>query len=228
MSLVLYGAPLSPFVRKADAFIREKGVEHELESVNIMPMPDWFVEISPSRRIPVLRDKSVGTEGTPGTIPDSSAICAYVEKKHPEPALYPSDPFEFGRAAWLEEYSDSDLMGQIGMGIFRPIQFARFQKKEPDLDMARTTYKEKLPRCLDYLEGELDGGEFFVGGQLSIADISIATGLTQLVLVGGPLDQAKWPGLRAHYDRMTARPSFRPCLEISEKIVGTETFDLSA
>jgi glutathione S-transferase len=51
MSIILYGAPLSPFVRKADAMLREKGVEFELESVNIMPMPDWFVEISPARRI---------------------------------------------------------------------------------------------------------------------------------------------------------------------------------
>ena len=81
MSLILYGAPLSPFVRKVDAILREKGAEFELESVNIMPMPDWFKEISPARRIPVLRDLSVGKEGPVGTIPDSSAICAYVVSK---------------------------------------------------------------------------------------------------------------------------------------------------
>ena len=54
MSLILYGAPLSPFVRKVDITLREKGVPFELEPVNIMPMPDWFQEISPARRIPVL------------------------------------------------------------------------------------------------------------------------------------------------------------------------------
>ncbi len=94
MSLILYGAPLSPFVRKADALLREKGATFELESVNIMPMPDWFKEISPARRIPVLRDTSIGKEGPLGTIPDSSAICAYAERKFPEPALYPGDPYE--------------------------------------------------------------------------------------------------------------------------------------
>ena len=36
MSLVLYGAPLSPFVRKADVVLREKGIPFELESVNII------------------------------------------------------------------------------------------------------------------------------------------------------------------------------------------------
>jgi len=35
---------LSPCVRKADAFLREKGADSELENVNIMPMPDWFKE----------------------------------------------------------------------------------------------------------------------------------------------------------------------------------------
>ena len=122
MSLILYGAPLSPFVRKVDALLREKGADFELESVNIMPMPDWFKAISPARRIPVLRDTDVGEEGPLGTIPDSSAICAYVERKFPEPAIYPSDPYDHGRAVWLEEYCDTELAAVVGMGIFRPIR----------------------------------------------------------------------------------------------------------
>jgi len=60
------------------------------------------------RRIPVLRDTSVGEEGPPGTIPDSSAICAYVERKFPEPALYPSDAFEHGPTAKVH-----DLLHQV-------------------------------------------------------------------------------------------------------------------
>jgi len=74
MTLILYGAPLSPFVRKAEVVLREKGIPFESESVNILPMPDWFKAISPARRIPVLRDTSIGTEGRAGTLPDSSAI----------------------------------------------------------------------------------------------------------------------------------------------------------
>jgi len=228
MSLVLYGAPLSPFVRKADALLREKNVEFELESVNIMPMPDWFKEISPARRIPVLRDKSIGEEGTLGTIPDSSAICAYVEKKFPEPALYPSDPYAFARALWIEEFSDSEMMTSIGMGIFRPIQFARFQGKEPDVATAKKTYAEKLPRMFDYLEGELDGKSFLVGDAISIADIAVATALTQLTLVAGPLDASRWPGLAGHHENLSSRPSFKPCIEICHKIVKQDTLDLNA
>ena len=227
MSLILYGAPLSPFVRKADAMLREKGLEFALESVNIMPMPDWFKEISPARRIPVLRDTGVGTEGTLGTIPDSSAICAYIERLAPEPALYPSDAFEYGRAVWLEEYCDSELAGLVGMGIFRPIQFARFQGKEPDIDAAKKTFQTRLPRVFEYLEGELGNREFLVGDALSIADITLGSMLMQLELVAGELDAAKWPALSAFASRMRERPSFGPCLEICRKIVKQDPIDLA-
>jgi glutathione S-transferase len=228
MSIILYGAPLSPFVRKADALLREKGAEFELQSVNIMPMPDWFKEISPARRIPVLRDTSIGEEGPQGTIPDSSAICAYAERKFPEPPLYPSDPYEHGRAVWIEEYSDTELATAIGLGIFRPIQFARFQGKEPDVETARKTYAEQLPRPLDYLEGEIGAGEWLVGDALSIADVSVACQLVQLELVAGPLDATRWPGVAGLVERMKKRESFAPCIAICRKIVKQAPIDLRA
>ncbi|MDH3686022.1 MAG: glutathione S-transferase family protein [Myxococcales bacterium] len=226
MSIILYGAPLSPFVRKVDVCLREKGAEFELESVNIMPMPDWFKEISPARRIPVLRDTDHGKEGTPGTIPDSSAICAYLERKFPEPALVPADPYACGRALWLEEYADTELIGQIGMGIFRPIMFARFQGKEPDVATAKKTYAEGLPRPLDYLENEIGDGEYFVGEALSLADVSVACMIVQLELVAGPLDAERWPRLSALVERLKARPSFGPTLAICQKVVTADPIDL--
>ena len=54
MDLVLYGAPLSPFVRKVDVTLREKGIEFESENVNI-PVSDSFREFSPLGRMPALR-----------------------------------------------------------------------------------------------------------------------------------------------------------------------------
>lgn len=80
--LVIYGSAVSPFVRKAAACCILKGAAYEIEAVNVFAPPQWFRDISPMKRIPVLRDRSIAAEGIGGTIADSSAICAYIEKKN--------------------------------------------------------------------------------------------------------------------------------------------------
>lgn len=204
--LVVYGSPVSPFVRKVQAVCIEKGVEFETDAVNVFDPPDWFREISPLKRIPVLRDRSIAQEGIPGTIADSSAICGYIERKHPQVPLYPADPFAYGHALWIEEYGDSHLAATGGLGIFRPIAFAAMQGKEPDLDTARACWTEKMPPILTYLDGALGDGEFYAGDALSIADITVTTCLMQLSLAARlPLDD--YPALAAHQKRMHARDS---------------------
>ena len=94
-----------------------------------------------------------------------------------------------------------------------------------DLERARKTLTEDMPPVFDYLEGELDGKAFLVGDRLSIADITVACCLTQLVLVAGNPDASKWPSLAAHYDKVMARESFQPSLAICKKVV-PEPFDL--
>lgn len=204
--LVIYGSPVSPFARKAMAVCIEKGAGFDFESVNIMPMPDWFKEISPMRRIPVLRDRSVSEEGEAGAIADSSAICAYIERKHPEPALYGKTAYGHGRALMIEEYADTVLAPTGGLGIFRPIFFSLLQGKEPDIAKARETWANEMPAVLAYLNGQLEGREFFVDDALTIADIAVAAILMQISLVAEmPLDD--FPALAAHHERMAARPS---------------------
>lgn len=226
MSIVLYGIPLSPFVRKVDVFLREKGIPFESDNVSIMPVPEWFKEISPAKRIPVLRDTEIGSDGVLGTIPDSSAICAYLERKFPVPALYPEEAYPYARAVWLEEYCDTELSMLIGLGIFRPIQFKRFVGEEPDLQTARETYNEKLPAKLDYLESEIGEREFFVGDTLSIADVSVACTVGQMELVAGPLDDSRWPGVAGLVSRLTQRESFAPALKVCRQIVTQDPIDL--
>jgi len=227
--LVLYGSPVSPFVRKAAAFCIEKGVDFELESVNVFDPPDWFREISPTKRIPVLRDRSIAEEGIPGTIADSSAICGYIEKKHPDVPMYPAEPYAYGRALWIEEYADSHLAATGGLGIFRAIAFAAMNGKEPDLDKARATWAEKMPPILAYLDGALGDGEFHAGDALSIADITVTTCLMQIDLAANaPLDS--YPALAAHQKRMRARESIARPFAKAEAFIRKavpETFDIA-
>jgi len=216
--LVIYGSPVSPFVRKVAAVCIEKGVDYEVEAVNVFDPPQWFMDISPMKRIPVLRDRSVAEEGVAGTIADSSAICAMIECKHPDPALYPDAPMALGEALFIEEYADTSLAMAGGMGIFRPIFFAVSKGQEPDLDKARDTWANQLPPIFDGFEARLGGREFFAGNALSIADITVATVLMQVSLVAEtPLN--KWPALAAHFAAMQARPSIAGPYAAAEKMI---------
>lgn len=216
--LVIYGSPVSPFVRKVASLCLLKGVAHEVEGVNVFAPPQWFTDISPMKRIPVLRDRSVAEQGTGGTIPDSSAICAYIEKKHPTPALYPADPMAYAEALFIEEFADTSLAVAGGIGIFRPIFFAITKGEEPGLDKARDAWANQLPPIFDILETRLGGRPYFAGDALSIADITVACVLMQIALVAEtPL--ASWPGLAAHFAAMQALPAIAQPYAAAEKIV---------
>jgi len=230
-SLVLYGSPLSPFQRKVEAVMALKGLDYDCEDVNVMGMPDWYKAISPLGRIPSLRDRDIAEDGAAGTITDSSAICGYLEKRQPEPSVYPADAFDHGRALWLEEYADTGLAMASGMGVFRPIIFNLFQRKQPDIETARKTWNEKLPPLWDYLEHYLDGRSHFIGDSITIADISVAAQIAQTEMLAGLPDKSRWPSLVAHFEAMKAHDCFQrnnaDCDRILAKLV-PEKYDLSA
>jgi glutathione S-transferase len=218
--LLLYGLKGSPFMRKVQVLLAEKGVDYEIEMLSPFPQPpDWYAAVNPAKRIPMLRDRSIGTEGAAGAIPDSSAICAYIERKHPEPALYPAAAFDLGRALWLEEYADSEFAGRVGIGIFRPMIFPKMQGKDSDVETARKTLETQLPPIFDYFEAQLGEGEYLVGDAFSIADISVATQFGNLQLAGGSVDSGRWPRLAGYVQRLLGRPSFAECLESERKVL---------
>lgn len=216
--LVIYGSPVSPFVRKVAAVCIEKDVGFAIEGVDVFNPPEWFLEISPMKRIPVLRDRSIAEDGPNGTIADSSAICAYIEKKHPQPPVYPDGAFDYARALFFEEYADTNLAATGGLGIFRPLFFSITQGKEPDVARARETWSDKMPPVLAYLETALGDRAFFAGTQVSIADITITACLMQVSLVAD-FDLSPWPSLKAHYEHMTTRPSISGPYEKAERFV---------
>ena len=189
--------------------LAEKQLEYKLDPVSPFAPPADFEKISPLKRIPVLRDDS---EGPDALIPDSSAICAYLEKKFPTPALYPSAPFAYARALWFEEYADSDFVATTGLGMFRPVVLNALMKKAPDLDLAKDTWEAKLPRFLQYYEEQLNGRSHFIGDSFTIADIAVASPFVNVAHAGFAPDEARYPNLVRFLKITLARPSFATCV----------------
>lgn len=217
MSLVVLGAGVSPFVRKVRAFLAEKGQAYAHEQVNPYAPPAGWRELSPLGKIPVLRDGE-------RIVNDSSVICQYLERRFPEPPLYPRDDFEFARALWIEEFMDSGFTAMSGPKLFLALVLRPLLTQKPaDAETeaaARQTWDEQIAPMLDYLERSLGGSEFFVGGRLSIADLAVASPFVNTRHAGFAPARARWPRLRGFLDRMWACPSFAERIAEEDPIFG--------
>jgi len=224
MSLVVLGGSVSPFVRKVRVALAEKGLEYRHEQVNPYAPPPGWRELSPLGKIPAFRDGD-------RALADSSVICAYVERRFPQPALYPSDPYDYARALWFEEYMDGGFVPVAGARVFfplvlKPLFGGKAEADPSDVAAASKVIEEELPGFWDYLERELGDREFYVGDRLTIADIAIASPHANLRHAGVAPVRKRWPRLRAFLDRMHGRPSFKKVIEEETPIFGKRSVQI--
>jgi len=210
MALIVYGGSLSPFVRKIRVMLTEKGVPYQLEQINPFAPPPAFLEISPLKRIPVLRDTDLPE---PNTLPDSSIIADYIEHRHPEKPLYPRDAFARAQALWFEEYADTVLAAAVGPGVFFERVVRKMMRAQCDEALVAATIRDKLPKIFDYLEREIGSKSYLVGNGLSIADIAVATHFVNFTHAGETVDAKRWPELARYVRDMHARPSFKAMID---------------
>lgn len=208
----LHGAATSPFVRKTWIFLEEKGIAFEHRQLDPLKKTERFLAMNPMGRIPVL-ETAAGD-----FVADSSVICDYLERVHPEPPLYPQTPLDRARAMWLEEFADTILVAVCArifwMYIILPVRTGS------PVDPAEVAEYQNVefPRVFDYLEKIAPDDEGVVAGRFGIADIALTAPVRLLDLAGAPLDATRWPRFESYYRRVFDRPSAR----------ATEAEDLAA
>jgi glutathione S-transferase len=148
-------------------------------------------------------------DGNP--VGDSTAIIAALEQRQPEPALYPKDPAQRGRALELEDYFDEVLGPSLRAAMVTPLF-----REDPDLALRvlttgmpkqayrnlrllarifpayyRFRHKIKAQRlhqdradviaALDRISRELQPSGYLVGEAFSVADLTAAALLSPLL-----------------------------------------------
>ncbi len=199
--MILYGSTMSPFVRKVVAFAAEKGIALDLQSVGLGDPNAGFAEASPFRKMPALDDGGY-------TLADSSAICHYLEAKHPEPALIPTDAQARGKTIWYDEFADTILFDCGRQMFFNRVVAPRFLGREGDLAAADKAERETLPPLLDYLEGVIPDSGFLVDDRLTLADLAVASPFANFAHCGAAIDDGRYPKVTRFVAAILARPSF--------------------
>lgn len=199
--ITIHGSPISPFVRKTLVCLIEKGVAYELNPISPFPAPESHLKISPLGKIPAMTDGDL-------SIPDSSAICGYIEKRHPEVPMYPEDPAEFGRALWYENWASNELPKGTSSLFFNRVA-VKMMKREPDQAAIQAILTNVQPAIFDYLEAEIGDQRYLVGDSFSIADISITSQFIQMLYSGESLPAQSHPNITRYVTEHMHRPSFK-------------------
>jgi glutathione S-transferase len=154
--LVLVSHHLCPYVQRAAIALAEKGVPHERVDIDLDAKPDWFLALSPTGKVPLLR---VGGEA----VFESSVICEYLEETQPRP-LHPADPLERARhRAWME-------FASAALGDVWRLETAT---DAAGVEAAAASLRARFVR----VEDALGGGPWFAGERL--ADLGVFDGLAR-------------------------------------------------
>jgi glutathione S-transferase len=95
MKLTLVSHHLCPYVQRAVIALEEKGVPFERIDIDLANKPQWFLDVSPLGKTPVLL-----VDGTP--VFESAVICDYLDETA-GPQLHPADPLERAtHRGWIE------------------------------------------------------------------------------------------------------------------------------
>jgi glutathione S-transferase len=182
-----------PWVQRAAIVLREKNVAFEFRHIDPDNRPDWFLAISPHKKVPVLRiDESV-------SLFESNAIAEYLDETI-APRLHPDDPvLRAINRAWTD-YVPTFAGSVTATGYAAD-------------EAAYKAAAEKIPLAFGRLERALEkqgAGPFFNSAKYSLVDAAYAPFLQRYFFLDRvkPLGVIeKFPRLNAWAEALIERPS---------------------
>lgn len=194
---------MGPNPRVVRLFMAEKGIEIPLEVVDLMAGDNRkgpHLARNPAGQLPTL-------ELDDGTmLSEITAICEYLEEKHPAPALIGSTPEERAATRMWTRRIDLNIVEPMTNGFRYAEGYQLFKDRLHCIPAAADDLKKIAKDKLAWLDGLVAGRDFIAGSKISLADILLFAFLEFGARVGQPLDPAN-KNLTAWYARMAARPS---------------------
>ncbi|WP_454224942.1 glutathione S-transferase family protein [Pseudomonas corrugata] len=178
--LVLVSHHLCPFVQRVAIVLLEKEVSFQRLNVDLRDRPDWFLTMSPTGKVPLLKVPD-GNEGG-SVLFESVAICEYLEDVHPDPALHPVNALTRAQhRAWIE-FASATLGDAWG--------FLNASDQQTALGKS-AALRGKLER----FDGEMSDGPYFAGQRLSMVDIAMAPVFRYFDILGFASNHPLFDGL---------------------------------
>ena len=210
--LQLYSLP-TPNGVKVSILLEELGLAYEPHLVDIGKNETWtpdYLSLNPNGKIPAIIDPD-GPGGQPLPLFESGAILVYLAEKTGR--FLPADPaarYETLQWVFFQMAAIGPMFGQVG--FFHKFAGREFEDKRP-----RDRYIAESRRLLGVLEGRLEGRDWIMGDDYTIADIAILGWVRNLIgfyEAGDLVGFADFPRVAAWLERGLARPAVQRGLNI--------------
>jgi GSH-dependent disulfide-bond oxidoreductase len=211
----LYSLP-TPNGVKVSIALEELALPYEPHLVDILKQESWteeFLSLNPNGKIPAIIDPD-GPGGQPLPLFESGAILQYLAEKTGR--LLPADParrIETLQWVYFQVGAIGPMFGQVGF-------FHKFAGREIEDKRPLERYAAESKRLLEVIERRLDGREWIMGDEFTIADISMLGWVRNLVGFYGARDLVDYDRLSnvpAWLDRGLARPAVKAGLAIPHR-----------
>lgn len=158
-TLTLISHPLCPFVQRAAIVLLEKGIQFDRINVDLSAKPDWFLAVSPTGKVPVLKVRQDNAQDA--ILFESMAICEYLEETQGGAPMYPVDALSRARQRGWVEFATATLADAW--------QFLNASDR-PMADAKQAALRSRFER----LEEELESGPYFAGTAFTMVDAVFA------------------------------------------------------
>ncbi|KAJ8612253.1 hypothetical protein CTAYLR_002897 [Chrysophaeum taylorii] len=184
--------------------LEELGVEYEVREVSFdkrEQKSEWYLKLNPNGRIPTIVDR--GNEDF--VVFESGAILWYLAEKYGK--FLSTDANE--RSATLQWLFFQ--VGGIGPMMGQAMYFQRIAAPQGHQDdFAIRRFVDESRRLLEVVDARLDGRDYLVGDDISIADFATYPWARAYSWAKVSVDGL--PNLQAWFDRIDARPATKRAL----------------
>jgi GSH-dependent disulfide-bond oxidoreductase len=211
----LYSTP-TPNGVKVSIMLEETGLPYEPHFINIGQNETWIPEylaLNPNGKIPAIIDPD-GPGGKPFALFESGAILLYLAEKTGQ--FLPTDQarrYETIQWVFFQMAAVGPMFGQLGF-------FHKFAGREIEDKRPLERYRNESKRLLGVLETRLEGRDWIMGDEYTIADISLLGWVRNLIGFYGAGELVEFDSLKrvpAWLERGLARPAVQRGLEIPQR-----------
>jgi glutathione S-transferase len=191
----LYGSLTSPYVRKVRVFLKEKGIDYEFIVEGPADAAGNVARLNPLGKVPVL----VRDDGE--VLFDSPTIIEYLDSLRGAPLIPPT-----GEARWQTQRWHALGQGIADATVTRLMEIRRnAERQDPSVIQKQ---EGKIKAALSFAESHVEGGEFLLGAQLTVADVAMGVALGYVDLRYAHEWRRAHPKLAKWFAAFSLRPSF--------------------